>query len=76
MLVGLGICTGILIAFFEFIWNVRKIAVEEKMTQWEAFKRELKFAIKVNVTSKPVRKSTSEMSSYTRSKRSRSSSIE
>lgn len=67
---------GVLIAFFEFIWNVRKIAVEEKMSQWEAFKRELKFALKVNVTSKPVRKSTSEMSSYTRSKRSRSSSIE
>ncbi|XP_063703290.1 glutamate receptor ionotropic, kainate 2-like isoform X2 [Culicoides brevitarsis] len=76
LLVGLGICMGVIIAFFEFIWNVRKIAVEEKMSQWEAFKRELKFALKVNVTSKPVRRSTSEISSYTRSKRSRSSSIE
>lgn len=76
LLVGLGILTGFIIAIFEFLWNVREIAVEEKITQWEAFKREFKFAIKVNVTSKPVKKYTSEMSSYSRSKRSRSSSIE
>uniref|UniRef100_A0A336KHH4 CSON010578 protein n=1 Tax=Culicoides sonorensis TaxID=179676 RepID=A0A336KHH4_CULSO len=76
LLVGLGILTGFIIAFFEFMWNVRKIAVEEKMTQWEAFVQEIKFAIKVNVTSKPVQKSTSEISSIGRSKRSRSSTLE
>ncbi|VVC31583.1 Ionotropic glutamate receptor, L-glutamate and glycine-binding domain,Receptor, ligand binding [Cinara cedri] len=51
---------GCLIAFLfsilEFLWNIRKVAVEEKLTLCEAFMVELKFVLKCHGTSKPVRR--------------------
>lgn len=46
------------------------------MSQWEALKTELAFAVKINMTTKPVRNGTSEMSLNKSSKRSKSSSVE
>lgn len=55
MLVGIGIFCGFVIAIFEFMWNVRQVAVKEKITPWEAFKNEAKFALQIHIRTKPVR---------------------
>ncbi|XP_063995701.1 glutamate receptor ionotropic, kainate 2-like [Diachasmimorpha longicaudata] len=58
---------GLIFAFFfaiiECIWNVRKIAVEEKITPLEAFIAEFKFAINVTAQTKPVKMAKSIQSS-------------
>lgn len=72
LLVGLGIGVGFLIAMFEFLWNVRRIAVKEKMTPTAAFMREIKFVLNFSVRTKPVQYS--EESSLNRSRKSLTSS--
>ncbi|XP_014272498.1 glutamate receptor ionotropic, kainate 2 isoform X2 [Halyomorpha halys] len=56
--VFLVLLVGCVVAFFmsilEFLWNVRKVAVEEKISPGEAFLLELKFAIQCYGTTKPV----------------------
>ncbi|XP_050532516.1 glutamate receptor ionotropic, kainate 2-like isoform X1 [Daktulosphaira vitifoliae] len=51
---------GCLIAFLfsilEFLWNIRKVALEEQLTPKEAFILEWKFAIKCNGVVKPLRR--------------------
>ncbi|XP_049799214.1 glutamate receptor ionotropic, kainate 2-like [Schistocerca nitens] len=51
---------GTLIAFavsvLEFLWNCRKIAVEEMMTPWEAVVSELRFIVQCGLDAKPVRR--------------------
>ncbi|XP_022163767.1 glutamate receptor ionotropic, kainate 2-like [Myzus persicae] len=51
----LGCLIAFLFSILEFLWNIRKVAVEEKLTLWEAFMVELKFVLKCHGTSKPVR---------------------
>ncbi|XP_063986144.1 glutamate receptor ionotropic, kainate 2-like isoform X2 [Diachasmimorpha longicaudata] len=58
-----GLFLAFLFAVFECIWNVRKIAVEEKITPLEAFIAELKFAVNVTTSKKPVNISKSGQSS-------------
>ncbi|XP_076230629.1 glutamate receptor ionotropic, kainate 2 isoform X2 [Nomia melanderi] len=49
-------CSGsFVIAICEFLWNVRKVAVEEKVTPWEALVAELRFAVNIWAETKPVK---------------------
>ncbi|XP_011064364.1 PREDICTED: glutamate receptor ionotropic, kainate 2-like [Acromyrmex echinatior] len=50
-----GCSVSFFIAICEFLWNVRKIAVTEKMTPWEVLVAELKFAVNVFAITKPVK---------------------
>ncbi|XP_046669491.1 glutamate receptor ionotropic, kainate 2-like isoform X1 [Homalodisca vitripennis] len=62
-IVLLGGCSlSFLVAIFEFLWNVRKVAVTEKISPMEAFMLELKFAVRCHGTTKPVRLLPSESS--------------
>ncbi|KAG5684282.1 hypothetical protein PVAND_013518 [Polypedilum vanderplanki] len=71
---------GCIFAFFvaciEFIINVQKVAIEEKITHWNAFKSEIYFAFNFWIVTKPVRSQSSEIvsrkSSPPRSLKSRS----
>ncbi|XP_043794555.1 glutamate receptor ionotropic, kainate 2-like isoform X3 [Apis laboriosa] len=51
----IGCCGSFIIAVFEFLWNVRKVAVKEKVTPWEALVAELKFAVNIWAETKPVK---------------------
>ncbi|XP_076302243.1 glutamate receptor ionotropic, kainate 2-like, partial [Lasioglossum baleicum] len=51
----IGCCGSFVIAVFEFLWNVRKVAVKEKVTPWEALVAELKFAVNIWAETKPVK---------------------
>ncbi|KAI5730902.1 hypothetical protein M8J77_001892 [Diaphorina citri] len=57
LIAGCGV--SFLFSLLEFLWNVRKVAVEEKLSPYEAFMLELKFAIRCYGTSKPVRRKAS-----------------
>nr|QUP79595.1 ionotropic receptor 9 [Monochamus saltuarius] len=60
---GVGIAIGVILAIFEFLWNVRSVSVEEHLTYWEAFKIELKFACNIWITKKRTKPVISESSS-------------
>ncbi|KAJ1531866.1 hypothetical protein ONE63_000515 [Megalurothrips usitatus] len=61
-------CVGaFFIAVGEFLWNTRKVAIENKISPKEALVKELKFAIRCSVTNKPVRHDTPTPSSSSRS---------
>lgn len=49
-----------ILGILEFLWNIRKIAVETKVTQMEALKSELSFALNFWITNKPVAPSEAE----------------
>ncbi|XP_003706416.2 glutamate receptor ionotropic, kainate 2 isoform X2 [Megachile rotundata] len=51
----IGCCGSIFIAICEFLWNVRKVAVNEKVTPWEALVAELRFAVNIWAETKPVK---------------------
>ncbi|XP_046988610.1 glutamate receptor ionotropic, kainate 2-like [Schistocerca americana] len=51
-----GTLAAFSVAVLELLWNCRTIAVEEKITQWEALTSELKFAMNCSNDEKPVRK--------------------
>lgn len=53
VLVG-GLACGLIIGLLEFFWNIRTLAVENKIPQMEALKGELKFALNFWITAKPV----------------------
>ncbi|XP_015124611.1 glutamate receptor ionotropic, kainate 2-like [Diachasma alloeum] len=58
-----GLFLAFVFAVFECVWNVRKIAVEEKITPLAAFIEEFKFAVNVTASKKPVNISKSGQSS-------------
>uniref|UniRef100_A0A182U976 Glutamate receptor 1 n=1 Tax=Anopheles melas TaxID=34690 RepID=A0A182U976_9DIPT len=60
VVLALGCFCAFIIGILEFLWNVRKVAVEEKITPWDALKAEMKFALSISVTSKPVHNTLSE----------------
>ncbi|XP_018315810.1 glutamate receptor ionotropic, kainate 2-like [Mycetomoellerius zeteki] len=50
-----GCSASFFIAICEFLWNIRKVAVIEKTTLWEALVAELKFAVNIFAITKPVK---------------------
>ncbi|XP_015599874.1 glutamate receptor ionotropic, kainate 2 isoform X2 [Cephus cinctus] len=50
-----GCALSFLVAVLEFLWNVRKVAVQEKITPCEALIAELKFAVNIWAKTKPVK---------------------
>lgn len=80
---GFGCLFAFVLAILEFLWNVKNVAIEEKVclyyfqdpnkslipfqvTPMEALKSELKFALNLWITTKPVHKNLSEGSSRSR----------
>lgn len=55
LVLGAGLLVAIVMGIFEFLWNVRKVSIDEMITPCEAFRKELIFACKVWVTKKPVK---------------------
>ncbi|XP_011256785.2 glutamate receptor ionotropic, kainate 2 isoform X2 [Camponotus floridanus] len=51
----LGCGASLILAIVEFLWNVRDVAVREKITPGEALKAELRFAVNIWETKKPVK---------------------
>ncbi|XP_058825661.1 glutamate receptor ionotropic, kainate 2-like [Topomyia yanbarensis] len=74
VVLAFGCSCALIIGILEFLWNVRKVAVDEKVTPWEALKAELKFALNLSITSKPVHSTLSESSSGKSLTRSKSES--
>nr|QHN69187.1 ionotropic receptor 5 [Sirex nitobei] len=59
----IGCAASFVMAILEFLWNVRKVAVEEKITPCEALMAELKFAVNIWAETKPVKVAKSSSSS-------------
>ncbi|XP_049313481.1 glutamate receptor ionotropic, kainate 2 [Bactrocera dorsalis] len=81
LVLGIGLLTAILIGMCEFLWNIKAVAIEEKISLSEAFKAELMFALRFWIQTKPVNiasssggSSSSSSSSSKSSKSSKSSS--
>ncbi|XP_037961200.1 glutamate receptor ionotropic, kainate 2 [Teleopsis dalmanni] len=55
LVLGGGIVIAVILGLCEFFWNVRRVAVKDKVTPTEAFKAELLFALKFWVQYKPIR---------------------
>ncbi|XP_031781874.1 glutamate receptor ionotropic, kainate 4 isoform X2 [Nasonia vitripennis] len=65
IVLSFGCVISILIAIIEFVWNIRKIVIEEKITFFEALIGELKFVINIRAVTKPVKiNKSSSKSSY------------
>ncbi|XP_014247084.1 glutamate receptor ionotropic, kainate 2-like isoform X2 [Cimex lectularius] len=50
-----GCAVAFFVAILEFLWNIRKVAVQEKISLKHAFMAEFKFAINCSESTKPVR---------------------
>ncbi|KAJ6634113.1 Glutamate receptor ionotropic, kainate 5, partial [Pseudolycoriella hygida] len=50
----LGCVSALILGIAEFLWNVKDLAIEEKISLWEALKMELLFAFNFSITTKPV----------------------
>ncbi|KAJ1521640.1 hypothetical protein ONE63_003287 [Megalurothrips usitatus] len=68
-----GCIAAFFMAIFEFLWNTRTVAIENKISVKEALKREFMFAIRCSGTTKPVRHKTPTSSTGSRSSLSQSS---
>ncbi|XP_017883266.1 glutamate receptor ionotropic, kainate 2-like [Ceratina calcarata] len=55
LVLGIGSGCAFGMAVLEFLWNVRKVAVKEKITPWEALVAEFKFAVNIWAETKPVK---------------------
>ncbi|XP_068151172.1 glutamate receptor ionotropic, kainate 2 [Drosophila tropicalis] len=69
-----GVLTAVVVGIFEFLFNVQHVAVEERVTPWQALKAELIFALKFWVGKKPMRISNSSSSGGDKSSRRSSTS--
>uniref|UniRef100_A0A0C9PM08 GRIK2_3 protein n=1 Tax=Fopius arisanus TaxID=64838 RepID=A0A0C9PM08_9HYME len=63
LVLSFGLILAFVFAIIEFIWRVRKIAVDEKIHPLDAFIAELKFVLNFRAETKPVRNSKSAQSS-------------
>ncbi|CAK1585391.1 unnamed protein product [Parnassius mnemosyne] len=54
VVLGVGCGMAAAMGVFEFLWHVREVAIEQKMTQTEAFWAELAFVLSFWKTEKPV----------------------
>ncbi|CRL04875.1 CLUMA_CG017927, isoform A [Clunio marinus] len=70
LVLGFGCLSALIVAIIEFLWNVKKVAVEEKLTPWEALKAELLFAVNISIVTKPVHNRLSESESSKSTRRS------
>lgn len=50
----LGCGAAMILGIVEFLWNIKAIAIDQKVTPWEALKAELLFAMDLRITTKPV----------------------
>lgn len=50
----LGCMSAMVLGIAEFLWNIKTIAIDQKITPWEALKAELLFAMDLRITTKPV----------------------
>ncbi|CAB3386125.1 Hypothetical predicted protein [Cloeon dipterum] len=55
VLIG-GMMGSLIVAILEFLWNTRKVAVEERASFLETLKEEIRFALDCAANTKPVRK--------------------
>ncbi|XP_055903176.1 glutamate receptor ionotropic, kainate 2 [Eupeodes corollae] len=74
LVLGLGLLSAIGIGLVEFLWNVKEVAINEKISLLEALKLETMFAIQFWITTKPVRQSSGSSSSSSKSSKSSSKS--
>ncbi|XP_017111696.1 uncharacterized protein LOC108135465 [Drosophila elegans] len=76
LVLGFGLLSAMVLGCTEFLWNVKSVAIEEKISLKDAFKSEALFAAKIWITTKPVHtssgsgSSSSASSSSSRSKHS------
>ncbi|KAL7014448.1 hypothetical protein ACKWTF_015934 [Chironomus riparius] len=56
-----GCLVALLIAIIEFSMNVQEVAINEKITHWDALKSELAFAFNFRILTKPVRSNSTEI---------------
>lgn len=70
-----GCMFALIVAICEFMWNVNKLAVEEKITPFDALKEELSFALNISISTKPVHNKSSEEGSPERSLKSQSPAV-
>lgn len=49
-----GCLAAILLGIVEFLWNIKAIAIDQKITPWEALRAEVLFAMDLRITTKPV----------------------
>ncbi|XP_037961199.1 glutamate receptor ionotropic, kainate 2 [Teleopsis dalmanni] len=75
LVLGIGLLSAIAIGVVEFLWNVKAVAIEEKISLGEALKLETLFALKVWIVTKPVRGSSDNSSSSSSSSKSSSKSL-
>ncbi|XP_075975527.1 glutamate receptor ionotropic, kainate 2-like [Anticarsia gemmatalis] len=75
VVLGIGCGMAAAMGIFEFLWNVREVAIEQKMTQSEAFWAELAFALSFWETEKPVKHSRPSSSASSSPNPSRASSV-
>lgn len=54
LVLAAGVLVAILMGVLEFLWSVRAVSIEEKITPYEAFRKEILFACKVWITKKPI----------------------
>ncbi|XP_065225870.1 glutamate receptor ionotropic, kainate 2-like isoform X1 [Planococcus citri] len=52
----IGMAFSLILSILEFLWNIRKVAVIEKIPLKTAFWKELHFVLNCHITTKPVRK--------------------
>ncbi|KAL3269195.1 hypothetical protein HHI36_008277 [Cryptolaemus montrouzieri] len=52
LVTGIGIAVGHVIATLEFLWNVKTVAIDEKMSYLEALKHEIKFVVNFKLNKK------------------------
>ncbi|XP_070133341.1 glutamate receptor ionotropic, kainate 2 [Drosophila bipectinata] len=63
LVLGLGLFAAMVLGCTEFLWNVKSVAIEEKISLKDAFKAEALFAAKIWIVTKPVHTSTGDSSS-------------
>ncbi|XP_068150954.1 glutamate receptor ionotropic, kainate 2 [Drosophila tropicalis] len=63
LVLGLGLFAAMVLGCTEFLWNVKSVAIEEKISLKEALKSEVMFALQVWITTKPVHTSAGSSSS-------------
>ncbi|XP_017064350.1 glutamate receptor ionotropic, kainate 2 [Drosophila eugracilis] len=73
LVLGLGLFAAMVLGCTEFLWNVKSVAIEEKISLKDALRSEALFAARIWITTKPVHTSSgSEGSSSSSSSTSRS----
>lgn len=54
LVLGCGCLLAVLMSIFEFVFNISKVAIERRISPWQAMKDELKFYFNFSLKTKPV----------------------